>query len=196
VWRTRALGAALVAILSLPAATYVIPDSLPGPARRPARPGGPEAGPASALGTYEGLATWVDMFDKGPWKNPARTTRRMAERGTATLYLQTSNYRKNNDIYRPRAMSRLLETAHANGMKVIAWYLPSYAHPRRDWRRTKAAVTFVSANGQFFDGFAMTSKRPWNRRSPFGISGRLLFPTDSDGTWATTTRWARSPRTP
>jgi hypothetical protein len=115
----------------------------------------PAAGRASALRSYEGLATWVDMFDKGPWKNPGRTTRRMAERGTATLYLQTSNYRKNNDIYRPRAMSRLLEAAHANGMKVIAWYLPSYAHPQRDWRRTKAAVTFASDNGQFFDGFAM-----------------------------------------
>ena len=154
-WWTRALGAALVALLSLPAATYDISNSLRGPARDRVRFSAPEIGPTSELETYGGLASWVDMYDKGPWKNPERTARRMAARGTATLFLQTSNYRKKSDIYRPSAMSRLLEAAHANGMKVVAWYLPSYAHPRRDWRRTKAAVTFVSGNGQFFDGFAM-----------------------------------------
>jgi len=155
VGRTRALGAALVAMLSLPAATYDIPDSLPDPARGQSRSSAPEAGATSDLDTYGGLASWIDMYDKGPWKNPERTARRMAKRGTATLFLQTSNYRKRNDIYKPSAMSRLLEAAHANGMKVVAWYLPSYAHPRRDWRRTKAAVTFASDNGQLFDGFAI-----------------------------------------
>lgn len=144
----------LVALLSLSAATYDIPD-LHGSARGQAQSGGAGAGPTSDLESYEGLASWVDMYDKGPWRNPERTARRMAKRKTATLFLQTSNYRKKNDLYKPSAMSRLLEAAHANGMKVVAWYLPSYAHPRRDWRRTKAAVTFVSDNGQFFDGFAM-----------------------------------------
>ncbi|MGH2697936.1 MAG: hypothetical protein ACRDJL_01880 [Actinomycetota bacterium] len=91
----------------------------------------------SELLSYKGLASWVDMYDKGPWRRPECTARRMALRGTKTLFLQTSNYRIKTDVYRPAAMSRLLEAAHANGMKVVTWYLPSYAHPRRDWRRTK-----------------------------------------------------------
>jgi len=155
VWRTRALGAALVAILSLPAATYDIPGSIGDLARGPLRSGAPGAGPTSNLEPYGGLASWVDMYDRGPWRNPERAARRMAKRGAATLFLQTSNYRKKNDIYKPRAMSRMLEAAHANGMQVVAWYLPSYAGLLRDWRRTKAAVTFTTDNGQFFDGFAM-----------------------------------------
>ena len=152
---TRALGAALVTLLSLSAATYDIPHSSGGPARDRVRSSAPGAGPTSQMKTYGGLASWVDMYNKGPWKYPERTASRMAQRGAATLLLQTSNYRKRRDVYRPSAMSRLLEAAHANGMKVVAWYLPSYAHARRDWRRTKAAVTFTSTNGQNFDGFAM-----------------------------------------
>ena len=109
----------------------------------------------STLDAYRGLASWVDMYDKGPWKHPERTARRMAKRGTRTLFLQTSNYRKRNNIYKPGAMSRLLEASHARGMKVVAWYLPSYSGAKRDWRRTKAAVTFTSVMGESFDGFAM-----------------------------------------
>lgn len=150
-WRTRAVGAALAALLSLPAGTYSWTES----PKRPGRTHQLEPSPISELSNYKGLASWVDMYNRGPWRYPERTARRMAARGTKTLFLQTSNYKKKADVYKPGAMSRLLEAAHARGMKVIAWYLPSYAHPKRDWRRTKLAVLFESVNGQRFDGFAM-----------------------------------------
>ncbi|MGH2752536.1 MAG: hypothetical protein ACRDK3_16945 [Actinomycetota bacterium] len=150
-WRTRAVGAALAALLSLPAGTSSRTESPETPGRTPQL----EPSQTAPLSAYEGLASWVDMYDRGPWRYPQRTARRMAARGTKTLFLQTSNYRKKVDVYRPATMSRLLEAAHARGMKVVAWYLPSYAHPKRDWRRTKAALQFQSVNGQGFDGFAM-----------------------------------------
>ncbi len=114
-WRTRIIGAALGAAIALPAAAFA-PEQPP-EVNKPA----PEAGVefVSKIDAYDGLASWVDMYNKGPWKYPKRTAKRMAERGTKTLFLQTSNYRKKSDIYKPRAMSKLLEASHNHGMKVM-----------------------------------------------------------------------------
>jgi len=150
-WRTRIIGAALGAAIALPAAAFA--PGQPPRVNKPAPEGGVEF--VSKIDAYDGLASWVDMYNKGPWKYPKRTAKRMAERGTKTLFLQTSNYRKKSDIYKPQAMSKVLEASHSHGMKVIAWYLPSYANSKRDWKRTKKAVVFESTNGHHFDGFAM-----------------------------------------
>lgn len=53
-WRTRALGAALVAILSLPAATNDIPDPQADPTRSRASSDVTGAGPASDIESYRG----------------------------------------------------------------------------------------------------------------------------------------------
>jgi hypothetical protein len=104
---------------------------------------------------YEGLAAWVDIYDRGPWERPERTVRGLAHRGVATLFLQTSNYRRRSLLHRPAVLSRLLAAADRAGIRTIAWYLPGFDAPLRDWRRVKAAVTHVSAAGDRFDGFAM-----------------------------------------
>jgi hypothetical protein len=49
----------------------------------------------------------------------------------------------------------MLEAAHAQGMDVVAWYLPSYARPAVDERRAEAAIDFTTPSGQRFDGFAL-----------------------------------------
>lgn len=175
VWRTRIIGALLGASIALPAAAFA-------PGQQSKVNGPPPATGlelVSEIDAYDGLASWVDMYNKGPWKYPERTAKRLAERETKTLFLQTSNYRKRSDICKPQAMSRLLEASHSHGMKVIAWYLPSYATPKRDWRRTKKAVVFESANGHRFDGFAMdieaTVERdiPTRNRRMIDLSDRL-----------------------
>lgn len=109
------------------------------------------------LSAYRGLGTWVDMYDRGPWANPEHAVRKMKRKGVTTLYLQTANYAKprKRPIFRPGRVERLIVAAHDRGIKVVAWYLPSFKNMRKDWRRTKAALNFRTRDGQRFDSFAL-----------------------------------------
>jgi hypothetical protein len=72
-----------------------------------------------------------------------------------TLYLQTSNYSRRAGIVRPAALGRFVDAAHVAGLRVVAWYVPGFANPRLDARRTLGALRFRSATGETFDGFAL-----------------------------------------
>jgi hypothetical protein len=104
---------------------------------------------------YAGLGTWVDIFATTTWAAPERAVRAMARDGVRTLYLQTGNYSQSVDLVRPGALGRFLDAAHAAGLRVVAWYLPSFASPAQDARRALAAIRFRSARGERFDGFAL-----------------------------------------
>jgi hypothetical protein len=58
-------------------------------------------------------------------------------------------------MYRRSDAGRLIEEAHARGIKVVAWYLPGFSDPGRDYRRSLAAIRFRSAAGQRFDSVAL-----------------------------------------
>lgn len=116
--------------------------------------------PASArsarpIEPYEGLATWVDIYDKRPWKDPDATIRRLRGKGVRTLYLQTSNWQARQDLQNRRQAGRFLDAAHGAGIKVVAWYVPSFKRHRVDLRRTLEAIRFRSDEGRGFDSFAM-----------------------------------------
>jgi hypothetical protein len=104
---------------------------------------------------YGGMAAWIDIYDHGPWARPAATVRSLARRGVGTVFVQTSNYRQPGALHRPAALSRMLAAAERASMRTIAWYLPGFVQPRLDWRRARAALTFVGAGGRRFDGFAL-----------------------------------------
>jgi hypothetical protein len=110
---------------------------------------------AANVSAYQGLAAWIDIFDAAPWQRPARYVRRLARRGVGTVFVQTSNHRHPHDLHRPAALGRMLRSAHRHGVQVVAWYLPGFDDPRRDWRRVKAAVGYEAARGDRFDGFAL-----------------------------------------
>ena len=109
------------------------------------------------LAAYRGLGTWVDMYDKGPWADPEGAVLKMKRKGVTTLYLQTANYTKprRGPIFRPDRMERLIVASHARGMKVVAWYLPSFRNLDKDWRRTRAALDFRTRDGDAFDSFGL-----------------------------------------
>ena len=111
--------------------------------------------PRPSLSAYHGLAAWVDIFDAGPWERPEQAVRGWARRDVRTVFVQTSNYRQRRAVHRPAMLARILASAHRRNMKVIAWYLPGFREPRRDWRRVKAAVHYRSPSGHRFDGFAL-----------------------------------------
>jgi hypothetical protein len=80
---------------------------------------------------------------------------KMKARGVRTLFLETGNYRQTVDVVRPSGQARFIDAAHARGIKVVAWYLPSFAAPKKDLRRSLAAINFRTPSGGQFDSFAL-----------------------------------------
>ncbi|MGI8407383.1 MAG: hypothetical protein ACR2L3_02605 [Actinomycetota bacterium] len=146
------LLAALVAI-AVPAGAFTF-DNQVAPRKQESPP--IEAAPSGpVLGPYEHLGTWVDMFNPEVWDHPERAVARMAERGVSTLYLETSNWDKQNAIYRPTSMKRFIVAAHGAGIEVVAWYVPSFANLKKDFNRSMKAIRFQTDDGQRFDSFAL-----------------------------------------
>jgi len=118
--------------------------------------GASSAGHGNArLAAYHGLATWVDLYDPASWANPEEAVAGMASRGVRTLFLETGNYSRHSRIYRPDRVARFIDAAHAEGMQIVAWYLPDLAHPRHDFLRSVGAVRFRTPDGQAFDSFGL-----------------------------------------
>jgi hypothetical protein len=119
----------------------------------------PASGGATAGSTprsaYAGLGTWLDIYATSSWVHPRREVAAMARDGVRTLYLQTGNYEQSTDLVRAHALGRFIDAAHAAGLRVVAWYLPSFGDPAREARRALAAIRFRSAQGERFDSFAL-----------------------------------------
>jgi hypothetical protein len=107
------------------------------------------------LSAYTSLGTWVDLYDARALAHPESSVATMAKRGVWTLFLETSNYGMKRDIVRPDRVARFVEAAHANGMQVVAWYLPSFRNLALDRRRSLAAIDFTTPGGERFDSFAL-----------------------------------------
>jgi hypothetical protein len=137
--RSRGASLAVAALLLLSLTSY--------------RP--PASAAAPLLAPYRGLATWVDIYDDPAWADPEGTVAAMEAVGVRTLFLETSNWRRNRDIVKPKVVARFIEAAHLHGLMVVGWYLPSFAHPKVDFRRSMAAVNLETPTGQRFDSFAL-----------------------------------------
>src|SRR6516165_10562120 len=114
----------------------------------------PASGASRHRSAYAGLGTWLDIYATPSWAHPQREVAAMARDGVRTLYLQTGNYGQRADLVRPRKLGGFIDAAHAAGMRVVAWYLPSFLHPAQDTRRALAAIRFRSAKGERCGSFA------------------------------------------
>jgi hypothetical protein len=114
-----------------------------------------QAGRRARLAPFRGLGAWVDIYDDPGWADPSGTVTAMASLGVRTLYLETCNYRCKNPLHREEAMGGWIDAAHANGIRIVAWYLPGFDDLGRDLERSRAAIDFRTASGQRFDGFAL-----------------------------------------
>jgi hypothetical protein len=123
--------------------------------------------PAGAWGAYtridplqpfQGLGTWVDVFDYATL-DPATAVADMRSRGVRTLYLSTARFNGTTDFFDAVEAGQWLDAAHANGLKVVGWYLPAYGNMARDVDRTVAISTFVSPGGQRFDAVGVDIER-------------------------------------
>jgi len=113
------------------------------------------AAPAHHRGSpFAGLGTWVDIYST-EWADPEAAVAKMARHGVKTLYLETGNYSHAAPVFRPDDAGRFIDAAHAAGIRVVAWYLPSFLSVKRDAAKALGAIRFESATGQRFNGFAL-----------------------------------------
>ena len=101
--------------------------------------------PTSAS-AYEGLGAWVDCFDwsatysnNHPTVGPADVDR-MASLGVQTLYIQTSRADAPSDVLEPERLQPIIDRARERGIRVVAWYLPTFEDEATDVRRMVAAA--------------------------------------------------------
>jgi hypothetical protein len=149
--RLLALGVAAITVIAVPLIGFGHDPIV----RAATKASAPSPRLSSLEAPYEGLGTWVDMYNKGPWAHPSRTISRMVKHGVETLYLETSSYRSHHAIFRRHSAARLITVAHANDIRVVAWSVPGFKNLRTDYARVMKAVNFVTPSGQTFDSYAM-----------------------------------------
>ena len=141
--------------------------------------------PATAAQTgpvaYSGTGAWIDRYDFARLEDAQFAVAEMADHGVRTLYVETASWRVPNrvDIVAPAQTEDLIAAAHANDMKVVAWYLPGFMSLKTDMRRIRAALAFVTADGQRFDSFALDIEANevnplWRRNSALLRLSRMI----------------------
>ncbi len=107
---------------------------------------------------FRGMGAWVDVFEWAPSYVKAPKTAvdlpptavdRMAAEGVQVLYLQATRFNNptGGDIVDPDVLAQWLDRAKANGISVVAWYLPTLTDPAADLRRLKAVAKLPNVAG-------------------------------------------------
>lgn len=148
--------ARVAAVPATSAPTLLPPLTLPllnPPATAPPTPPVAAPAPASGIGPYLGLGTWVDVYDwsvlysKGqPTVGPADIAR-MVGAGVQTLYLQASKHDSPTDVLEPELLQSIIDSAHVRGLRVVVWYLPTLVDTGADLRRLKAVAGLRNIDG-------------------------------------------------
>lgn len=108
-----------------------------------------------SLRAFSGTGTWISIYDSRALIHPVRVVARLRAHRIRTLFLETSNDRQRSGVAHPVAVARFLDAAHAAGIRVVGWYLPSFESPGADVRRALQGARFRSLSGQGFDAFAL-----------------------------------------
>ena len=96
------------------------------------------------LAAYAGFGTWVDVFDwTNQWTNGNPTVGpadadRMASLGVQTLYIQAARVDGPNGVAEPDRLNAIIQRAHADGIRVVVWYLPTLTDVNADLSRLLA----------------------------------------------------------
>jgi hypothetical protein len=107
---------------------------------------------AGNLGHFRGFGAWIDVYDwsseftKGkPTVGPADVDR-MADFGVQTLYVQAAKQASPNDVVDVSLLRPIISRAHARGLRVIAWYVPTLEDTAKDLRKL-LAITALDVEG-------------------------------------------------
>jgi hypothetical protein len=107
------------------------------------------------MAPYHGLGTWIDVYDWSatytggqPRVDPSQMAE-MAADGVQTLFIQAGKWDAPTDVLEPDRLVQFIHDAHANGIRVVAWYLPTLVDPTVDLQRMLAVASLD------VDGFAV-----------------------------------------
>ena len=98
---------------------------------------------------FRGVGTWVDIYDTRLLAHPEVIVRRSVAAGVRTIYVETGNFRQGADVVNRKAILQVIRRAHANGIRVVGWYLPGLVRPKLDRRRLIAAARLGSGSVRF-----------------------------------------------
>jgi hypothetical protein len=99
---------------------------------------------AGGVAAYVGFGTWADVFDwTNQWTNGHPTVGpadadRMASLGIQTLYIQAARVDGPNGVAEPDRLNAIIQRAHARGIRVVVWYLPTLTDVNADLGRLLA----------------------------------------------------------
>src|SRR5262249_14526368 len=116
---------------------------------------GTHAAARADASVFGGLGTWVDIYDGPVYAAPERSAQRMAARNVKTVWIETANFGASADVVDPVRLGLLVDALHAQGMRVVAWYLPGHVNQALDQRRSLAMLSFRTPTGGAFDGIAL-----------------------------------------
>jgi hypothetical protein len=165
----RALAAVLaIGVLGSPYAVAGIPPKLPcldpvipcpKPASKPKPKPQPQPKPRD-LTAYHGLGTWLDAYDfsrEYGGRTKPTAVENMSKQGVKTLYIQGAKDKDGGPtgVLSADLLGQFLDKAHARKIKVVAWYLPRFVSPSRDWAHVDALLKFKSNNGAKFDSVGL-----------------------------------------
>jgi len=110
---------------------------------------------ADRTSSFKGMGAWVDVFEWAPSYSGTAVTLsptavdRMAAEGVQVLYLQATRYNNptGGDIVDPDVLGQWLARAKAHGIRVVAWYMPTFTDPVADLRRLKAVAGLPDVAG-------------------------------------------------
>jgi hypothetical protein len=135
--------AVLVAALTVGIACVGSPPGQATPARATA-----------AAEVFQGLGTWIDVYDTAVYATPNALAARHPPRRVRPARRETANDRSKTDVVDPGGLGRTVDALHARGIRVVGWYLPGHDNHARDIRRARALLAFRTPQGGAFDGIA------------------------------------------
>ena len=139
----------------------------------PARPGPWTVGPYQGVGVWLDVYDWTNALTNGHPKVQAADVDRMADLGIQTLYIQTAHRRSDADVIEPERLQPFLDRAHARGMAVVAWYLPTFEDLDADFRRLVAASN-LEVDGLGVDIESLAIKDPVERTRRLMVLSQAL----------------------
>ena len=108
----------------------------------------------AAADVFQGLGTWIDVYDTAIYATPNALAARLATRGVRTAWIETANDRSKTDVVDSAGLGRTVDALHARGIRVVGWYLPGHDNHARDLRRARALLSFRTPQCGGFDGIA------------------------------------------
>lgn len=111
--------------------------------------------PSPNIAPFQGMGVWVDLYDDAAWADPVAAVADMAAHAVRTLYLQTSNSGRPFPFVDKERVAAFVDASAAEGVQIVAWYLPGFVDTAIDLRRAEAAIRFTTDAGNRFDGFGL-----------------------------------------